>query len=386
MNFTKVFVAELKRVFSDSALVLTIIGGVLLYAFLYPQPYLKQSVSSLPVGVVDLDNSHLSREITHMLQATPNITIKCHYANRKSAKEALAKSQIKAIVFFPYKMEQKAYRGEKTSIEVGVDNSYFLIFGAVMESALKTILTQSTIIKITQKIRQNASLPDALTSSLPFSVKPINLFNPEESYTQYIIPAVFILILQQTLLIGLGILGGGINESLAKKERFYYRDAPLAFVILSRLVIFGVIFFTHLLLYTGFMFEFYEIKHIASIEALLVLGTLFIVAVVMFGNFLGALFSFREVATPVVLFSSLPLVFSVGFVWPKENIPEFVQQLSLLAPSTPAISAYLKLNQMGSGLSGISHEAGVLALQIVVYAVAGYLIMRWNVQKYKEHP
>ena len=378
MSFLNLFKAELQRVFRDSALVLTIFGGVILYAFLYPQPYLKQTLTALPVGVVDLDRSSLSKEITFMLSSTPNIQIKQTYLTRHDAFKALQKSQIKAIVFFPKDLEKKAYRGERPTIEVGVDNSYFLIFGAVMESALKAILTQSTIIKITQKLRQNASPTEALGSSLPFTIKPINLFNPQESYTQYIIPAVFILILQQTLLIGLGILGGGINQSLAQKDSFYYTDAPLGFVILSRLVIFGMIFFVHLLFYTGFMFEFYNIKHIATSSDLLIVGVLFIMAVVMLGNFLGSLFSFREVATPVVLFSSLPLIFSIGFIWPLEAMPTFVHTIALFFPVTPAIEAYLKLNQMGSSLSGVSSEVGLLVLQIVGYAIAGYVVMRYR--------
>jgi len=103
-----------------------------------------------------------------------------------------------------------------------------------------------------------------------------------------------------------------------------------------------------------------------------------------FGIFLGSLFSSREIATPVILFSSLPLVFSAGFIWPLEALPDSLRLLSNAVPSTPAIEGFLKLNQMGATFDMIISEYAVLWLQVLVYAILGYYFINKKRKKFEQ--
>lgn len=324
MRFLEVFKAESKLIFTDIALILTIIGGVLLYAFLYPQPYSSQSVSGLSISFVDLDKSKLSREIAFKLNATPQINITRYDMSERDAKEALVEDKIKAIVVIPHNFSKDVTLGKAPVVAVGADSSYFLIYGAVLEGAMKSVLTQSASMKVGKLLISGVPMVGAVKAYTPYTLSTINLFNINNSYIQYVIPAVYIIILQQTMLIGLGILGGGINERIRRKKRGYYDTSPIWMMMLSRFIIFGGIFFVHILFYFGFSFTFFEVTHIASISNLLNFSVAFITASVSLGIFLGALFSSREIATPAILFSSLPLIFSVGFIWPLEAIPVFI--------------------------------------------------------------
>lgn len=372
MSFLDVFVCELKRIFSDVALVLTIIGGVILYSFLYPQPYVNQNVTSLDISVVDFDKSDKSRDLIFKLDSTPQIEVVKVDVSESDAKESLLKGEIKGIVVIPPKFKKSLALHKTPTITVGVDNSYFLIYGGVLEGAMKSILTQSVTLKVTNLLKNQVPINQAKKVYTPYSLNIINFFNPQNSYTQYVIPAVFVLILQQTLLIGLGILGGGINDSLAKKEDGYFRVAPIWMMILSRFIIFGFIFFINMLFYFGFSFEMFGVTHLASIKELLTFGVMFLLASISFGIFLGSVFSYREMATPLILFSSLPLVFSAGFVWPKEALNDVVIYLSMLVPSTPAIDGFLKLNQMGATLDMVMDDYAILSLQAIIYIFLGY--------------
>ena len=138
----------------------------------------------------------------------------------------------------------------------------------------------------------------------------------------------------------------------------------------------------HMLYYFGFSFTFFDITHLADIGTLLAFGTLFLTASLSLGLFLGALFSEREIATPTVLFSSLPLVFSAGFVWPKEAIPAYIYDIALFIPSTPAIDGFLKINQFGAELSAVGTNALILLTQTVVYTILGYYFMKKNQKAY----
>ncbi len=372
MNFITVFLFELKRVFSDITIVLTIIGGVILYSFLYPQPYINQNVTSIPMSVVDLDKSDISRKIIFNLNATAQTDVVQMDKSELDAENALITGKVKAILIIPNNFKKDLLLNKSPTIAIGADNSYFLIYGAILESSIKTILTQSATIKVANLLKSKVPLSKAKKAYTSYSLNIVNLFNPQNSYTQYVIPAVFILILQQTMIIGLGILGGGINESLKNKEDGYFTSAPISMMIVSRFIIFGVLFFIHILFYFGFTFEFYHITHLSSISMLLTFSIIFLLASVSFGIFLGSIFSYREVATPAILFSSLPLVFSAGFIWPKENILDILIYLSMLVPSTPAIDGFLKLNQMGASFDMIVNNYTILSVQTIIYTILGY--------------
>ncbi len=378
MRFSTVFKGEAKLIFTDIALMLTIIGGVILYSFLYPQPYMKQSVSKLSVSVVDLDRSDTSREIIYKLNSTPQIDITRVDNSLIDAKNALVLGEIKGIVVIPNHFKRDLALKKSPTIAVGGDASYFLIYGAILEGSMKSILTQSATLKITTLLKDGVPLAQAKEIYTPYSLNIINLFNPQNSYTQYVVPAVFILILQQTLLIGLGILGGGINERVAKGEVSYFTTAPIWMMIFSRVIIFGTIFFIHMLFYFGFSFEFYEVTHLASMSNLITFGVPFLLASIFLGILMGSLITCREIATPIVLFSSLPLVFTAGFVWPLESIGEPLKYFSMLFPAIPAIEGFLKLNQMGANFDMVIELYEVLWIQVVIYATLGYLVLRYK--------
>ncbi|MDQ7042281.1 MAG: ABC transporter permease [Sulfurimonas sp.] len=381
MSFLKLLQAEAKLIFSDIAIVLTIIGGVLFYSFLYPQPYAKESVSALSVSVVDLDRSDVSRQIIYELNATPQVDVVQVDMSQRDALEVLEATNVKAIIIIPSHFKRDIALGVSPTIAIGADSSYFLIYGAVLEGAMKSVLTYSAKIKVTNLLKSQVPLERAKTSYSAFSLNVINLFNKNNSYTEYVVPAVFILILQQTLLIGMGILGGGVNERLKNRTYLHYLEAKTYQVLFARYLIFGSIFFVHILFYFGFSYEFFEIMHFADRGELLTFSFVFVLAVMGFGTFLGSLFSSREIATPVILFSSLPLVFSVGFIWPLEAIPSFIHYLSYLSPSTPAIMGFLKLNQMGASFSMVSFELFVLLSQAVLYTILGYYIVNKKKEK-----
>jgi len=369
MNFRETFFQELRTIFSDVAIVLTIIGGIILYSFLYPQPYAQESVHSLRVSVVDLDRSDISKEIRFKLNATPQVVIARVDTSEKDAKKALLEGKVKAIIVIPHQFKQKLFQHKSPTIAIGADASYFLIYGGVLEAAMKSILTESATLKIAKLMQKGVPLVKAKREYTPFKLNVINLFNKNNSYTQYVVPAVFVLILQQIMLIGLGIIGGGVNERAYKN--YNYESSPL-YVFVSRFIIFFVLFSIHLMFYFGFSFEYFHITHLANLRDLLLFSTMFLSASIFLGIFLGTLFSSREMATPAILFSSLPLVFSAGFVWPLEALPKWLLFLSNLVPSTTAIEGFLKLNQMGASFDMVLNNYAILLIQATIYAILGY--------------
>lgn len=376
MSFKETFFYEFKHTFSDIAVVLTIIGGVLLYFFLYPQPYLNKTINDLKIGIIDFDNSKLSRELKFMLDSTSELKL-YGYTDKKSALQGIREDKIKAFIVIPKNFAKDIANHKSPQIYLGVDNSYFLIFGTVLEGFLKSVMTDLIQQKVAYSLSENESVYEVAKDVSGFNINVINLYNKDNSYLQYVIPAVFILILQQTMLIGMGIAGGGFNERY-KKSRFVFN--PI-YTIFSRYIIFGVIFAFYLLFYIGFGFDFYGINKIGNPLELFAFGMAFLFASLSLGMFFGSILKERELATPLVLFSSLPLVFSIGFIWPNESIPFYIKIFSYFFPSSFGIDGFLKLNQMGASFEMVGFDFVSLIGMGAVYFLGAYIKLSFLIKK-----
>jgi len=384
MSFFTLLKAEFKALLSDMDVILTIFGGVLLYSFLYPQPYLKESVTALPVAVVDNDKSDLSRKITFMLDASPQIKVDSHYLSEEDAKKAIINNKVTAMVIIPSHFKRDLLLGKEPVISVGADASYFLIYGGVVGATMHSVLTQSAQQQVGELLKKSVPLITAKMQYTPFKTEFINTFNVSGSYINYVLPAVFILILQQTMLIGMAMMGALQNEKSKRGVHGYYDRESVLAVMGVRYLSFGFIYAVHILFFFGFSFSFFGVPHIAKIGELLLYSFSFLIAVGSLGIFLGSLFRERIYPTPVILLSSLPLVFTAGFVWPLEMMPQWLIWLSNLSPSTPGIQGFLRLNQMGADFSQVIDQFGLLWLQTVVYGFLAYLVLRAKSRKIED--
>ncbi len=241
---------------------------------------------------------------------------------------------------------------------------------------MHAVLTQSAQQQVGELLKKSVPLVTAKLQYTPFKTKFINTFNISGSYINYVIPAVYILILQQTMLIGMGMLGAAQGARSRRGERGYYNNNSVSSVMVARVISFGSIYLLHLLFFFGFMFSFFGVPHIAKIGELLLFSLSFLLAVSALGLLLGALFKERVYPTPIILLSSLPLVFSAGFIWPLEMMPSWLVWLANISPTTPGIQGFLRLNQMGASFDQVIGQFALLWLQIIVYTLAAYLILR----------
>jgi len=190
------------------------------------------------------------------------------------------------------------------------------------------------------------------------------------------------LILQQTLLIVSGILSGSQNERSRAQEQGYWLTSSPTLLLLARSAVFLGLYLVFSLYYFGFALDMYGVNRLAAAWDILKLLVPFLLAVVCLGVALGQLYNQAETATQVILFSSMPVLFSSGFIWPVSEIPTWLVTVSQLFPSTAAIQGLLQLNQMGADFEMVSHFQTQLLLQCVGYALLAIMLLAYKQRKY----
>jgi ABC-2 type transport system permease protein len=194
-------------------------------------------------------------------------------------------------------------------------------------------------------------------------------------YVNYVIPPVFILILHQTLIMAAGIQGGGQNEPQPLNSNSYWRRAPPLRLLVIRTAVFMSVYWFLTLYYLGFSFSYYSIPRLADAAELILLTIPFLLSTTLFGICLGLILPRRELATLLVLISSMPLIFVAGFIWPTASIPAVLVFISQVVPVIPAIQAFLILNQMGAEFSNILSLWNQLWLQSAIYGSLAWWLM-----------
>jgi len=269
----------------------------------------------------------------------------------------------------PAELKRQVVRGQSAVVRIEANGAYALLNKAVLYGLSEAVGTASAGIEIKKRQVSGQSTLQALASRSPLNLVPEPLFNPTEGYGSFVVPAVAVLIIQQTLLIGVALFVGSLveaNQHVASVRVWTGRMLALvSFGGLSGLAFFGWVFVAQ-----GY-------PRGANPWGALVLLMLWLPAVCNIGALLGLWFADRERALQVLMFTSLPMVFLAGFSWPAQALPEALQTLRWLLPSTAAIQAALRLNQMGAVLWDVREELMILlGLSLASAAWLAAVLMR----------
>lgn len=371
-RFIALLKAELKALFTNPVVLLTVFGGVVFYSFLYPLPYTQQTPREQTLSIVNLDKSQASYQLERMVDATPQVKVIQRDSTIEDAKQAFLNRKVSGILVIPEHFYKDLLLGKSPTLAYAGDASYFLVYGTIVEGLSQAGGTLAAKSKVSRLVMEGEPLSLAAQhySATSINLKPT--FNPRMGYVDYVVPAVFVLILQQTMIMAAGLMGGTQKYG----NGYWSHTTPLR-LILVRSIVLVAVYYLLSMYYFGASFTSHGVNTLASAGHLLLLLLPFLLASCLCGIWLGSVTPRRELVTLVVLISSMPLIFSAGFIWPLEAIPRPIIWISNLFPSTPAIQSFLSLNQMGASWDQISTQWGILWVQVFGWgALAFYQLQR----------
>ncbi|MGP5214899.1 ABC transporter permease [Psychrobacter celer] len=366
-GFFASFCQTLTDVFKDKGIVLMLIIAPIIYGFFYPWPYSSEVVNHVPVGIVDKDNSDLSRTIVRYASASPQLDTR-RFLDEQSAKEAIWADEIAGYIVIPSGLEQNVLSGKAASVSVLGNGGYFLLNKNVQMGFLKAVSTVSAGVKIKKSVAQGAYAPTAAQNAQAVPLQIVPLYNQTEGYGAYVVPAVSIIILQQTLLMATAMLIGTWYEQR--------RHQTSISGWLGRITALSTLSFLIGCFYYGWAFELHHYPRGQNMLGSLLFLLLFCPAVATLGCLLGLWFRQRERSMQILIFSSLPMFFVSGYPWPADQLPTFLQIVRWFIPTTPAINTSVQLNQMGASISQVATGFYALAALWALY-FALLVWLRW---------
>lgn len=379
----RVIKEEYYAVFTDSGVLLIFIAGLAVYTMVYPVPYSREVVKELPVVAIDDDHSAMSRKLLRFIDATEEVRITEQSGNMHAARQKVLNKEVWGIVVIPDDFEKDILTGRQAVVAVHADACYFLIYRQVYTGVYKATATLSAGIEIRRFTAAGLGKKHALRARDPLPMDGRPLFNPAGGYATYVVPPVLILILQQTLLIGIGMLGGTRAEKRRGEALRSVKMESAFFLLLGRGIVYFSIYILYPLFYLLVIYRAFAIPRQGSLPETLIFLTPYVLTIIYLGMTLNTLLRSRELSIPALVFTSIPLVFMTGFAWPIEMLPLWLRRLALIVPSTSGCAGFVRINQMGASLREVRFEWFTLWLLCLFYFFLAWLV---TIDAGRRHP
>lgn len=379
-----VFTLECRRVFTESGVIIIFFVAGLLYPVLYNLVYHKESVDNLPIAVVDESRSDISRRYIHKMNATPEINVRYYCNNMHEAKHLMQKRRINGIVYFPSDYDERLASLQTAQISVFCDMSTFLYYKSVLLACNNVMLDEMQQIQLQHYNMAGITGEMGEVLAKPIQYEITNLYG-KGGYASFLLPALLIMVIHQTLVFGIGMLGGGAHEDKREVELIpaHLRNGNVYRVVLGRALAYFVIYIPLIAIDLLLIPIIFNLPHLGTPHDLIGFLLPFMLATIFFGMTYSVLIKERETGPLTMAFFSLILVFISGIAWPLDSMPKVWQWLSVLFPSTHGVQGYVKINSMGATLAQVQFELQALWIQTGVYFIAAVFSL---VYIYKRRP
>lgn len=370
------FRREIRSITRDMDIITIILIAPLFYAFFYGSVYLNKSEHDVPVTVVDMDHSSLSANLIRYLDSHQLVSVNGVLSDYGSAINKVYSMESQAVLYIPDGFEASLKEGNDTDLKLYLNTTRFLISNDINKAVNEVTATMAGAVKLRFFQAQGYSYTQAKEMIEPLDSQVHSLFNPTESYGDFLIPGLLVLILQQTLLIGLSESISKERENKSIGELFYSAGRSVSAMVNGKGAFYFLMYSAYALFFYTVHFSVFKISFRGSVSALIILTGLFLIAVVYLSIFISSFFSRKIVSLQVIAFTSYPVFLMSGYPWPIQAMPLYIRVIAQLLPSTPYLDAFGRIVHMGAGWNDVLPQMWHIILLIIIGMIISWLRMR----------
>ncbi|MBR4925589.1 MAG: ABC transporter permease [Prevotella sp.] len=380
-----IWVKEMRSVISDEGVLIFFILVPLFYPLLYSWAYNNEVARDVPVAVVDFSNGQTSRQFIRQCDASPDVKVAYRCASLDEAKQLVGHQVVRGIIYIPADFDNRLGRMEQSKISLFCDMSMMLAYKAIYSTAIAVSQDMNAGIQV--KLSNNYTDREDAILTKPLDFQEVQMFNTTGGYGNFILPCVLVLIIQQTLLLGIGLSAGTARENnrfkdLVPVSRHYNGIFRIVFgKSLCYFMIYAVMA-AYVTLVVPRIFGFISIPQPSDLFALMLP---YVLACIFFGMFMSCLVRYRENVILLVVFTSLPFLFLAGISWPETSVPAAWRGIAYLLPSTFGVRGFVRISSMGATLNDVTHEYMMLWIQVLVYFFATCIVYRFQLIQTRRH-
>jgi len=323
---------EFKLFFNNKVLLMLFLGAPVLYGILVGHVYQQGKVTKMPIIVVDEDNSPLSSSFIDMLSDNESIDVARVLPSLFDSKDIAMQYEATTIVHIPKGFASGVQQGRLPEMTVFVDGANTLTSNTAMMAVNVCASTLKAGIQIQAQMKRGVPAKIAAQQYEPFKTTFVKQNIRSGNYLYFMLPGVLITVLQQVLLLGLALSFSSEFEGNTFPDLVRKIGNPIGLILVK---IFPYILMSVgiLILYWGFG-QYYRMPLQADFGRFVLCTFVFLLAVCFIGVLVSILLPSQLKSTEVLMVIATPAFILSGFTWPSSLMPEWVQAIANVIPST----------------------------------------------------
>lgn len=377
-SLAAVWRTEFGFVFRDAGVLIFFFTLPLFYPLIYTLIYNPETVKDIKVAVVDQCRTARSRELTRMVDATDAISVYAQLPTVDDARRMENNHEIYGILYIPADYDKNIGRGQQANVVFYSDMSLLLRYRAFVSALTEVQLAIGSDIR-TETMDKLGSV-GSMISTPEVNQDAVMIGDPTQGFASFIIPGIVILILQQSMLLGITMLAAGSSERRRRNghiDPLAANASPLS-TVLGKALCYVVIYIPLTLYVIHLVPEMFSLPHIGSVwqELLFLMPMLF--ASAFLGLALSVFVTERESSMLVIVFTSVFLLFLSGLTWPRYAMSGFWTLVGDCVPAIWGMEGFIRINSNGSTLAEESHAFTMMWVLTAVYFVLAWLLARYR--------
>lgn len=369
--------AEFDAIFSDGGALLLVVFATMIYTVIYSMAYGSEVVRDIPIVVVDEDRTSASRRLISGVDNGPDTWVAYEANSMAEARELFYSGDVFAIFNIPSGYEADILADRQANVALVLDGSHLLLYSHVLQQAMSDVITSGANVEVGRIVAKGGSDVVARSVVEPVQMNVEMLFNPYMGYGAFVMPSILVVIIQQTMVIGIAM----VALYVARRRGGRGDSWPVA-TVLSKILVYISIYAFILLFIFGVVWPLFDLPYFGNTLDVVLLLLIYMIATSSLGLTLSHLFKRREAPIMLLLWASIPILLLAGVSYPREAFPEWLYAIGRIFPSSSAVDAFIQINSMGASLSDVVPEIFTLIMLALLYLTSAIICEnRWGNMK-----
>ena len=322
----------MKRIASEGASLFVVFFGPLLAFFIISAIFYSGVPRDLPVAVVDLDHTYISRKAVEFTDAMPIAAVNTNYTSLLEAKKAMEEGKADAVLYIPEGTEKNILKGGHSDVELYLNNANF-IKGSLLNSGIqKAIKTLSAGIKLQSHLQSGETENQAMAQIIPVQLHSQILFNPFVSYAYFITLILMPVMLTVFVLFGTLYAIGTELQYGTSIEWLQQSGGSIMIALTGKLLPYTFIFCAIAALMNIDLFTVLGLPLHGNVGVIIISELLLILSYQAIGVFLIAVTKNMRLALSLASAFTMLAITYAGFTFPAFGMPKVAQVMGRVFP------------------------------------------------------
>lgn len=307
----------------------------------------------IPVGVVDMDNSYLSRNAIKNMEAMQGIDISHRYGSYHEARLAMQRGEIYGFIEFPEDLYKNTVNGIRPTVPVYYTEAYMVAGTLAYRNFYQMVNVLNAGVRRTTMRAKGVPEADIMPQLQPITIDTHSICNPWSSYAIYLISIIWPGILSLCIIVMTVFTIGYELKQKTTPELLEKAGGSIINALIGKLLPY---FLIYILLGLSFVVLAYRIFGFPLLGPAWVMAlniTMLVLASHAVGLFFIGLFPvLRDALSAASLYSILAMSMC-GMTYPVEMMVGPMQGFAQLFPLRQYYLIYVKWAMLDSGIGDV---------------------------------